>query len=190
MISGRSCAYCRRMEWTAVTGLIASALGGGALVKIWEQHRQRQDKLEERRVQHDERLRQAHAQLIASYRKLLAVCEELHEASMIKLNHEDPDAAPDPNDLSPDEYRQLCEDHRQLTKAFSVAAVETDARIVETLLLDRRSEIQVRLHSLLKKPLPRRIVYMDDFEATIAFHRDELDAFTRLLAAKDLPPGT
>lgn len=141
-------------------------------------------------MQHDERVRQAHAQLIASYRWLLAVCEELHDVTMTKLNHEDPDAPPDPNDLSPDEHRQLYEDHRQLTKAFSVAGEETDARIIEALLLDRRSEIQVHLQSLLRKSLPRRVMYMNNFEVTILSHREELEAFTRLLAAKDLPPGT
>lgn len=170
------------MDLSWISTALSGVLGGGVLVKFWEQRRQRQDKLDERRERHNEHVRQAHAQLIASYLKLLAVCEELNAATMTKLNHEDPDDPPSPNDLSADEYRQLCEDHRQLMKSFSIAAMETDARIIEALLLDNRLEIQARLQSLLNKPLPRQAVYTVEFESMIASHREELDALIQLLS--------
>jgi hypothetical protein len=178
------------MDWAAIGHwlgtLAASALGTGFVVRIWEQRIQRQDKLEERAAARADRLRQAHAQFIASYLKLLAVGEELHRASMTKLHHEDPDSPPEPDDLSSEEYSQLCEDHRQLTKATSVAAIEANARIVEALLLESRPDIQVRLHALLNNPWRHQVAYfeaLEDFKVDIASRRAALDKITRALSA-------
>jgi len=101
------------MDWGAIGSwfgtFMASGLGAGFGVKIWELRIQRQAKQEERRVARQDRLRQAHAQFIASYLKLLAVGQELHQTSMTKMHHDDPHAPPEEDDLGSDEYNRLCE---------------------------------------------------------------------------------
>lgn len=173
------------MEWNTVVQAVAAALGGGALMKFWENYRQRQDKLEERRQQHNQRVREAHAQVIASYLKLLAVCEDLHTVSRLKYLWGDPDAPPEPDAPSPEEYQSWCEDHRQLLKALSSTSVETNARIAEALLLDSRAGIRVRLQALLNKKLPPPQEFIcESVEEITGPHRDALDELIQLLTSE------
>jgi hypothetical protein len=129
------------MEWGTVVTLISTGLstllGGGVIVNVWTQRRQRREKQQERELArldtHRVDLRQAHATLIGAYSRALEMGTRL--AAWHSLGPERLKAA-------------VPEGMGKLLNEYFVSCSDAQAHLAQAMLLEDRLPVIDRLHKL------------------------------------------
>lgn len=191
--------------WKAAALLGTTSVGG--LISNWfTQRRLRKDKIEELRLQQENKLedqrsqrddayrvdlRHAQAQFIAGYSKFLTVAGQL--AAITGALHEQRASAADyasKNGAGAQDAEraysgagaaELFEKGRAAVDALTAATVDADARLAEALLLEDRQSTQAQLLSIFENPL-QMLAGPDDmarFVADVDRRRKLLDDFIR-----------